>query len=165
MFTIRTTMRGSIRPCPEALLLGCVLAAAAIAAGALYHWLVHEPPRLAGAALFADTAPAAVLIMVIAWAPLWETVAAQVIPVAILRRCTHRHVLWIGASALVFSLGHMLGGGGPAQAVLTFSFGAVFAGAYVRWLPQGAWRASGAVALAHAVNNGLLFIASTIISA
>jgi len=47
--------------------------------------------------------------------------------------------------------------------VLTFCFGAAFAAAYVRWLPQGRWRAFGAVAVAHAVNNGFIFVVSAVL--
>lgn len=119
-------------------------------------------PQLAGDALFANGSPAIVFLMVTLWAPLFETLAAQVLPIALLRRCTPSQPLWISTSALLFSLGHVLGGGGRVQAVLTFLLGAAFADGYVRWLPRGGWRAFGAAALAHAVNNGVLFSVSTV---
>lgn len=149
-----------------AFLLGLAMAAAALASSALLRVLVPaRPVPLAGDGLFAQAHPALILLIVVLWAPLFETFVAQVLPVAVLRRCTKRRAAWIGASALLFASGHVFAGGGVAQAMLTFAGGTVFAAAYVHWLPLGAWHPFAAVALAHGVNNGTLFAISAVAGA
>lgn len=95
--------------------------------------------------------PVSVLLLAIVWAPLWETLIAQLIPLELLARCDWR--LRVLVSALLFSGGHVLSGAGMGQALSTLVGGAAWALLYLAFRQRGRSAAFAAAAAGHAANN------------
>lgn len=92
----------------------------------------------------------------VVFAPMFETISGQVVPIECVRRFGTSAGLAVLASAAVFSFGHYLNGAGVFHATSTFVGGALFALAYVSLRAHGVWRAYLAAVVAHATHNGLL---------
>lgn len=110
---------------------------------------------LAGAATFAHgwifTFFAAVI-----WAPLWETLIGQLIPIGLLTRLGAGTLIAVLGSAALFSIGHVASGGGLAQGLVTLVAGLLLATLFAANARSGLRRASLFTCIAHATNNAIL---------
>lgn len=118
------------------------------------------PGAVAGAALFQNGLTARVWLVALVWAPGFETVVGQLLPIALVRLFSRSRVLAIVCSGLVFGLGHMAGGGGPIQGLMSAVIGAGFAFVFLTSIEFGHWRATLATAWAHCLYNALILLAS-----
>jgi hypothetical protein len=114
---------------------------------------------LAGAKIF-DRGWIATSVAAIIWAPIWETLIAQLIPVSLLMRLRIRLQLAVLVSATVFAAGHVAYGGGIGQGIVTFSAGLLFATLFAANARLGLGRASLFTSTAHVTNNALLILVS-----
>ncbi len=150
-----TLARLSQRP----VLAGGLAGLAAFATGQLLLTvLVGAPPAdqpVAAEPLFASNKLWLIAFMATVWAPLFETAAAQWLPIELLRRVGAPSTVRLLVSAIVFSGGHMLNGGGALQGAVTFVFGALLAAIYLYFRDQGPGRAFAASWACHCVNNSL----------
>lgn len=96
----------------------------------------------------------------IIWAPLWETLIAQLIPFSLLRWFGAPRSIAVFGSAALFSAGHMASGGGIGQGMVTFVGGLLFASLFAANGDAGLGRASLFTATAHVTNNALLVLLS-----
>lgn len=103
---------------------------------------------------------AATIVLAIVWVPFWETLVAQLLPIALLTSLGARPPVAIVTSAALFSAGHVANGGGLAQGIVTFAAGLVFAGLFVANRKHGLGRAYAITATAHAANNGAALLLS-----
>lgn len=100
----------------------------------------------------------------IVFAPLFETVVGQILPIELARRVGASDQVCILVSATLFSLGHLYSGG-LANAVATFLGGGVFAYAYVSVRERGVGAGYIASVCAHGGHNALLiYIADPLFS-
>jgi membrane protease YdiL (CAAX protease family) len=90
------------------------------------------------------------------WAPLFETIIGQIIPLEFLRLLGVNVLFCLLISAGLFAFGHYLNGAGMLQMTATFAGGAIFSGSYLALRALGLWPAYIAAATAHATHNGLL---------
>ena len=114
---------------------------------------------LAGAKIF-DSGWIATSVAAIIWAPIWETLIAQFIPVSLLMHLRVRLEIAVLISATVFAAGHVAYGGGIGQGIVTFSAGLLFATLFAANARHGLGRASLFTGTAHATNNALLIAVS-----
>lgn len=91
-----------------------------------------------------------VFLNAVIWAPVFETLVGQVLPVGISRKFTARRAVWVIAGGMTFALGHVLGGGELLQSAVTFFYGCFFSAIYVAWLPTGIAKAAFGVAVVQA---------------
>ena len=158
------------RPMRGALLLG-------VAVGAI-NFLIFVPLALAAVALFTPqqlggsaaaalrgASTATVFFFVVVWAPLFETLIGQWLPLEILRRYKVRAAVSLLASAALFSLLHVVNGAGILHAIITFIGGCTFAASYLTARSMGLAPAYVAAATAHACSNGLLLCLSLLFPA
>lgn len=110
---------------------------------------------LAGAKVF-EQGSMTILAVALLWAPCFETLVGQFLPVTVVRLFTKAELPAVVCSGLVFGLGHMAGGGGAVQGILTTVTGTIFAAVYVANIGLGRIRASLLTAWAHCVNNALV---------
>lgn len=90
------------------------------------------------------------------FAPFFETLPGQVLPIELARRLGLGATACVLISASFFSLGHVANGAGLAHALGTFIGGLVFASCYV-WVRTAGWFSSYvATVTAHATFNFLL---------
>jgi hypothetical protein len=94
------------------------------------------------------------------WAPLWETLIVQLIPISILTSLGARPSIAVVCSAALFSVGHVASGGGIGQGVVTFGAGLLFAGLFAANARHGLGRASLFTGTAHATNNAFVILFS-----
>ncbi|MGZ5198294.1 MAG: hypothetical protein ACXWC4_00855 [Telluria sp.] len=94
------------------------------------------------------------------WAPLWETLIAQLIPISLLTLLGARSSIAVVGSAALFSAGHLAAGGGIGQGVVTFGAGLLLASLFLANAHSGYGRAFLFTGAAHATNNGLLILLS-----
>ena len=118
---------------------------------------------IAGAELFKSESIFFIGVMTLCWAPLFESVLGQVIPVELVRTVSTSKIPCITVSAFIFSIGHFSGGAGWGQSFLTFLVGLPLAALYVRFRPQGIVRSFTASAIAHATHNASILFLSYII--
>lgn len=159
----------AVRPVRGAILLGFILAIGSLLlSGMTYAGLSLILPLSAwgdsaGKQIFGQSAWV-IFFGGVLYAPLLETLIAQVLPIEIIRRVGGGSVACIVVSALLFSGGHYLNGG-LAHGLTTLSGGLVFAFAYVFARPHGFWAAFISACTAHAVHNFfLLFVAIRLFS-
>lgn len=120
--------------------------------------LVGAPPAnepLAADALLATNNLWLIAFIGSIWAPIFETAAAQCLPIELLRRVGAPPPVGLLVSAALFSGGHMLNGGGLLQGAITLVFGAVLASLYLQFRAMGPGRAFAAAWACHCVNNSL----------
>jgi membrane protease YdiL (CAAX protease family) len=137
---------------------GLVGLTAFVVGNILLTLLVGTPPQdepLAGDGLFATNKLWLIACVGAVWAPVFETVVAQWLPIELLRRIGAPSVVCLLASAALFSGGHMLGGGGVLQGAVTFVFGLVLAAVYLHFRAKGPGAAFAAAWACHCVNNSL----------
>jgi hypothetical protein len=116
------------------------------------------PPELLGksaAAHLGQMRPGWIVIMTVVYAPLVETLLAQLLPIEIARRLGAGPLLCILPSAFLFGLGHFLNGG-LAHGTTTFFGGLVLACAYVALRRAGSGPAFVAAATTHAFMNAAI---------
>jgi hypothetical protein len=157
--------RMTARPMRGAMLLGScagtinclVCVPLALAAMALL-----TPQQLGGSAVASleGTGTAMMFWMVVVWAPLFETVLGQWLPIELLRRFKVPAMYCLLASASLFSLGHVMSGAGFLHGSMTFIAGCTFAASYLAARSMGPGPAYVAAATAHASSNGLLLCLS-----
>ena len=116
--------------------------------------------KLAGAAVLQSGDWFSIFFLAVLWAPVFETLAGQLLPIALVRRFSTSTGPAMIAGGAVFSLGHMSNGGGWEQGVITAIAGAVFSWRYVRGLDYGMPGAITLTAVVHASNNALLLCAA-----
>ncbi len=120
------------------------------------------PPALwganAGHAAFA-AGPVAMFFVAIVWAPLFENLIAQLLPLEILRRLRIGHRASIVLVAILWGAGHYVNGG-LAHGITALLGGACFAWIYLRYRAFGIGQAYWTSAIAHATSNALALIAS-----
>ena len=114
---------------------------------------------LAGAEIFARGLTAT-LFAAVFWAPIFETLIGQLVPIGVMTWFGVRSAIAVFSSAAVFSAGHMASGGGIGQGVVTFGAGLLFATVFAANAGSGLGRASLFTATAHATNNALLILLS-----
>lgn len=114
---------------------------------------------LAGAPVFAR-GWIVIFFAAVVWAPLFETLIAQTIPIAGETRLGARHSIAIVTSAVLFSAGHMASGGGVAQGMITLVGGLCFASVFAANMRGSFARAFGLTATAHATSNALALLLS-----
>lgn len=100
------------------------------------------------------------ILAAVIWAPLWETLMAQLIPISLLTSLKARPSIAIVSSATLFSAGHIAYGGGIGQGLVTLAAGLLFASLFAANARPGIGRASLFTAAAHAANNALLILIS-----
>ena len=86
-------------------------------------------------------------------APLWETLAFQVLPVAIARRFHARFLLQIGISTALFAVAHYLTRGPNAAITAGLVGGFYLSFCFATWWPRSGWTALWTTGLSHALNN------------
>ena len=114
---------------------------------------------LAGAPVF-ERGSIAIFFAAVIWAPLFETLIGQTIPIAGLIRFGAPHSIAIVTSAMLFSAGHMALGGGLAQGMITLVGGLCFASVFAANMRGSFARAFGLTATAHASSNALVLLLS-----
>lgn len=143
-------------------LAGGLAGLAAFATGhLLLAVLIGTPPAdqpVAAQALIATNNLWLIAFMASVWAPVFETAAAHWLPIELLRRAGAPSTVRLLASAVVFSGGHMLNGGGALQGAITFVFGAILAAIYLYFRERGPGRAFVAAWACHCVNNCLAVV-------
>ncbi len=115
--------------------------------------------QLAGAGIF-ERGWVVTFFAAVIWAPLWETLSGQLIPISLLTLLGARPSIAVVGSAALFSAGHVASGGGIGQGVVTFGAGMLFASLFVANAGPGLGRASLFTGTAHATNNALLILLS-----
>lgn len=87
------------------------------------------------------------------WAPLIETLLCQLLAIEVLKKFTRSGAILIGASALIFGLGH-IGRSGQSAAIASF-VGLFLSFTYMHWLRKTSSmvKAYFAVVLTHAIYN------------
>lgn len=162
----------SMQPAPLPLprfrnaLAGAVLLGVCLALGWLLVLGLLEPllrdrtVKLAGAAVLQSGDWFSIFFVAVLWAPVFETLIAQCLPIALVRCVSTSNAHAIIAGAAVFSIGHMTNGGGWEQGIITAISGAVFSWRYVRGLDYGIFGAIILTAVVHASNNALALCAA-----
>ena len=123
---------------------------------------LFSPEQLGGTAASSlkGAGMATIFWTVVVWAPLFETIIGQWLPLEVLRRYRVRAGYSLLASAALFSLLHVMGGSGILHAGMTFIAGGFFAACYLAARSMGVVPAYVAAAAAHASSNGLLLCLS-----
>ena len=103
---------------------------------------------------------ATIFWMAVVWAPLFETLIGQWLPLEVLRRYRVRAGFGLLISAALFSLFHIMGGSGILHACMTFIGGGILSASYLTARSMGLVPAYVAVATAHACVNGLIMCGS-----
>jgi membrane protease YdiL (CAAX protease family) len=146
--------RGFIR----ATQVGCATALLGLLVASVLSYLIPEGPgSLAGDGLFQQSGLLGLMFAALVWAPLFETVFGQTLPIAFVRLFTKAELPAVLGSGLVFSLGHMASGGDAMQGALTMVIGSIFASVYVANIESGAVKASILTAWAHCIHNAITF--------
>ncbi|MBD8529602.1 CPBP family intramembrane metalloprotease [Massilia sp. CFBP 13647] len=94
------------------------------------------------------------------WAPLWETLIAQLVPISLFMRFGARPSIAVLGSAVLFSAGHVAYGGGIGQGLVTFVAGLLMASLFAANARPGPGRAFLFTGTAHAANNALVILLS-----
>lgn len=143
------------------------LGLAAVSVSASYVLSLFFPDivdKVAGKTLFRESSTLQLIFVLLIWAPAFETVLGQFIPITIIRFITKSNTSAIVCSALTYSLGHMLGGGGIAQGVMTALMGGVFAWLYLAYMESGKFVTVVMIAWTHSLHNAVLLCVSIMIS-
>ena len=96
----------------------------------------------------------------VVWAPLFETLIGQLIPIALLTWLGARDSIAIVVSAILFSVGHVASGGGLGQGFITLIGGLCFASVFSANMRRSLARAFVLTAISHATNNALALLLS-----
>ncbi|QBB71233.1 CPBP family intramembrane metalloprotease [Pseudolysobacter antarcticus] len=150
----------SKRPILGAITLGAFTAIATLALGLFLQYFLHRllPERLWGTlAAREDLNQPAVLVFFTAviFAPLFETILGQVIPIEIARRFGINRWVCVLISAAVFGGGHYLNGG-LLHGLVTFFTGIMLAALYLMLRRNSPASSYVGVVTAHAVHNAIL---------
>ena len=94
-------------------------------------------------------------LVAIVWAPLFETLVGQILPIELARRFGASDQVCILVSAALFGLGHFRSGG-LASGIATFIGGGIFAYAYMSMRERGVGTSYVAAVSAHAGHNAML---------
>lgn len=123
----------------------------------LIFGLIPESMRGGSAAAhLANMSAGGIFFAAVIFAPLFETLLGQVLPIELAWRFGLGGTACLLISASTFSLGHVANGAGFGHALGTFIGGLVFASCYT-WVRASGWRSSYvATATAHATSNFLL---------
>ncbi|HTD05214.1 CPBP family intramembrane glutamic endopeptidase [Undibacterium sp.] len=116
--------------------------------------------KVAGEALFERSSGIVIVLSTLFWAPIFETLLGQLVPIELVRLKTRSMLASVVTSALVFAFGHALGGGGIGQTVLTFICGTPLAALYVHFRKFGVARSLASAMISHATSNGVVLILS-----
>ncbi|VXB30130.1 type II CAAX prenyl endopeptidase Rce1 family protein [Massilia sp. 9I] len=146
-------------PYRAALALGSSMGPLGLLCAAIAYQLAgfFLPPELWGSSAASGLrwfSPAGMVVMVLVYAPLLETLA-QWLPIEIARRLDAGPLVWVLSSALLFGFGHYVNGG-PLHGITSFCTGIVLACAYAALRREGVGPAYVAAASAHAVQNGMV---------
>ncbi|WP_374586387.1 type II CAAX prenyl endopeptidase Rce1 family protein [Pseudoduganella sp.] len=146
---------------PYSIILGSACAIVGLTFSTIMEALFPAPDSpLAGEAIFKQDIFYVYFVASI-WGPLYETLIAQAMPVYLTTRLTQNQSIALFMSATIFAVGHVMGGGGMIQMIVTFLYGLLFAHFYIKWKLDHGWKmATGAVALAHGINNTLILSAA-----
>lgn len=102
------------------------------------------------------SSPAFIFFAAVVFAPLFETIIGQVLPIELIRRLSTRPWACIALSAAVFSLGHVANGAGLLHGLSTFLGGVMFGFVYVGMRHNGPLSAYLSAAIAHATHNAMM---------
>jgi membrane protease YdiL (CAAX protease family) len=145
--------------------IGCLAALFALLIAFILSRIIPEGPgSFAASELFQRGSTTVVLLVALIWAPCFETLVGQMLPVGFVRLFSRADVPAVLCSGLVFGLGHMAGGGGVMQGVFTAMIGSILASVYVANIAFGAFRASILTAWTHCVHNALVLTAAMSLS-
>jgi hypothetical protein len=154
--------RGALR-CAVVLGLGSAIA------GATFAWLVslivpfEKVGGFAADALYASGRVYLIVVMAAVWAPIYETIVGQWLPILVVRFFKGSDLVCIVVSAAVFCGGHVWAGGGWFQAIITACFGTLLATVYVASQQHGAFKAAVVAGAVHAVHNSSLLLMSFVV--
>jgi hypothetical protein len=150
------------RPYRFATLVGVCMGLVSTVLGALiaYLLLTFVPKETLGASAAASLGrlgPWGLAVIGIIFAPLWETLIAQLLPVEMGKLIGFQDISCIVLGAILFGAGHYLNGG-LAHGICAAIAGAIFTTAYLTMRPWGYFPAFWASYVAHALNNLLLIL-------
>ena len=149
------------RPLRAALELGACLGLLGVLCSIVLSYVTVSllPPELwgrSGAAHLDGLDPLMTFFMMVVFAPLFETVLGQLLPMEAARRLRAGAGPQVLLSGLVFGYGHYASGG-IAHGITACFAGLVFAYAYANLRPAGMGPAYLAAASAHAMQNGIMW--------
>jgi hypothetical protein len=156
------SFRGALR-CAVLLGLGSAVV------GATFAWLVslfvpfEKMGGFAADALYASGRIYPIVVMAAVWAPIYETVVGQWLPILVVRFIKGSDLVCVVVSAAVFCGGHVWAGGGWFQAIITALFGTLLATVYVANQHHGALKATVIAGTVHAVHNSSLLLLSFVV--
>ena len=125
---------------------------------------LFSPQQLGGAASSSleGAGTARIFWAAVIWAPLFETIIGQWLPLEVLRRYKVRAGYSLLVGAMLFSFLHVMSGSGILHASMTLIAGGIFAASYLAARSQGLAPAYVAAATAHACSNGLILCGSLV---
>lgn len=136
------------------LALSAVTIALTICLASVLKVLLSAEHQRAASAPIAEASPGFALVAALFYAPLWETLFCQALPIAAARVLSLPWKWQIALSAAVFGSAHWLFGS-IGHGLITFTGGLLLAGAYVVAREQGRMAAYGTVFVAHMSHNAL----------
>lgn len=149
------------RPKLAAIKFGLLLGVLKVLVALILFWLlafIPEEYRGKSAASGLLNAPAFfVLFVAMVFAPVWETIPGQILPIEIARRLGARWWLCVITSVFVFGIGYFMNGG-PAHGAATFVLGLFLAYGYTAARTYGFWPAVITTVAAHAFHNAVLLL-------
>ncbi len=115
---------------------------------------------LAGDKLFRLGSKTKLFLVALVWAPCFETVVAQLLPITFILLFTKSNAVAIFGSALIFGVGHVSGGGSVIQGAIAGTIGLAFAYVFMANLDFGKFRATLLTAWVHCVHNAVVLLAA-----
>jgi hypothetical protein len=120
----------------------------------LLHHILPPPPNYMAVAdrILSSRNWFTITFAAIFWAPLWETIVGQMLPVELLRRFKAPHILILVACGAVFGIGHYFSNG-LIHALRSVIAGILLGELYCRYRKHSVGSSYLAVVIAHAFNN------------
>lgn len=104
-----------------------------------------------------DWSAAAIFLIIVVMAPVYETLLLQALPIFIARKLKAPFAVQVLASMVVFAVPHFLDGisAGICAGMIG---GFYFAFTFAHWREKSRWTAFWVTALAHAIHNAIAFV-------
>ena len=106
---------------------------------------------------FPDWSAAAIFMVIVVLAPVYETLLLQALPIFIARKFKAPFAVQVIASMVVFAVPHFTDGISAGICAGTIG-GFYFAFTFAHWRDKSRWTAFWVTALAHSINNAAAFI-------